>query len=239
MRPAILQLILIIHISITLIFAKTFFVYLLHFHLALALALATSVHFSHTNSKRQTENAINDDVVAAAVAFVVLEIFVTLWQALRATLRTFASRSHSRTHRRPSPEQHNVRWALFWDRNNNKNKNEPKRQTRGLARSRSVWVRLSLVKRSLRLKAKTENRNEIAAQSRNWSWLRLGESAGHPETLLAKERARERALNTLRASDDQRTSYVTLLCRLSTCQLPVANYDEDRKHSKHSQLQRS
>lgn len=119
----------------------------------MALALATSVHFSHTNSKRQTENAINDDVVvvvaAATDAFVVLEIFVTLWQTLRAKLRT----QHSpHRHRHPT-------LALL----------RPKQQkrTRGLARSRSAWVRLSLVKRSLRLKAKTENRNEIAANSRN------------------------------------------------------------------------
>lgn len=125
----------------------------------MALALATSVHFSHTNSKRQTENAINDDVVvvasaaAATDAFVVLEIFVTLWQTLRAKLRT----QHSpHRHRHPT-------LALL----------RPKQQkrTRGLARSRSAWVRLSLVKRSLRLKAKTENRNEIAVNSRNPSWL--------------------------------------------------------------------
>lgn len=127
----------------------------------MALALATSVHFSHTNSKRQTENAINDDVVvvasaaAATDAFVVLEIFVTLWQTLRAKLRTQHS-PHRHRHRHPT-------LALL----------RPKQQkrTRGLASSRSAWVRLSLVKRSLRLKAKTENRNEIAVNSRNPSWL--------------------------------------------------------------------
>lgn len=86
----------------------------------------------------------------------------------------------ARTHRTPSPVG-----LFFWDRNNNKN--EPKRQTRGLVRSRSVWVRLSLVKRSLRLKAKTENRNEIAAHSRNWSWLWRGERRAPRDALSRRE----------------------------------------------------
>lgn len=140
------------------------------------------VHFSHTNSKQKMPLMIFAVVVGFVIFVVVLKIFVTLWQTLRATLRTFAPRSPLSLYLSFAPWPNKTRQLaiffffffcfLFWDRNEIG------------ATAAEARTRLSLLTRSLRLKANTEIEHR-------WSCCWRLESALRTQLSLAK-RAQER-----------------------------------------------